>query len=280
MSFQAPDILGGLLFSGYKGENRFEGNGDCVLLDGMNGILGIADGSERSPQASRAFLERLADRMEKNREKSGEEGFDPLMETAQQVLDTFHYEDRTTFLCLHLHEDGTAVYISGGDSLLFHVNPEDSRVLFRNRSNMGFAGRSKHIIDSGLLQAKQGDLFLLATDGVWDLLNGKSENLIRSFFEMLKTTPFPALPERLVKQKHPAFQEGTDQQYDDLCVLLVDPFRFSGFRSRVLMGGTGRREEKHYQALRTQNTFPDRSVRLPENGLPLWIFPDQFGQVR
>ena len=219
--------------------------------------------------------------MEETRTSSGEDRFGWLQETAQQVLDKFNYEERTTFLCLLVHEDGSAVYINGGDSLLFHLEPRASKVLFRNRSNMGFAGRSTRIMDSGRLLAKQGDLFLLASDGVWDLLGGgESGNLIRNFFELLKTTPFPVLPERLVKRKHPAFQDVNSRPHDDLSVLLVDPFRFSSFQSRVLMGGTTRSEEKHYRDLCTRNAFPDFDVPLPENRSPLWIFPDQLHRVR
>ncbi len=268
------DVLGGLLLSGSKGAERVQANGDCILLDGRTGIVAVADGSERSPQASRSFLCELADRMGEERAASEEHRVQSFLDAVQTVLDAFPYEERTTFLCLLLNEDGSVFYISGGDSLLFHMDPQGSRILFRNRANMDFAGRSRKINDAGRLSAKKGDLFLIATDGLWDLLNGKGNELIAAFFKELHNSAFHRLPEWMIQQRHPAFQDGKQRPYDDLGILIVDPFTPFRFRSRVILGGTRRRDEKRYQEMKDQCKLPNRYVPLPEKGDFSWIFPD------
>lgn len=260
--------------AGFRGKDRAQGNGDCILLDGRTGLVGIADGSERSPQVSRSFLCGLADRLGKERAWKGEDRFEFFLDAAQEVLHSFSYEDRTTFLCLLLNEDGSAFYINGGDSLLFHVDPQRSRILFRSRANMGFAGRSRKIGDAGLIRASEGDLFLLATDGLWDLLNGTGEELIRTFFEELQTTPFYRLPEQMIRQRHPAYQDGERHVYDDLGILIVNPFAPFRFRTRVILGGTTRRDEKLYQEMKEQHDLQDRYLPLPERRDSSWVFPD------
>ena len=64
MSFRMADVLGGILLCGKKGEGRFFGNGDCILLDGATGLIAVADGTERTPEASRRFLSLMADQMQ------------------------------------------------------------------------------------------------------------------------------------------------------------------------------------------------------------------------
>jgi len=277
LSFQVPDVLAGLLLAGNRGEGRLSGNGDCILVDGPLGLVALADGAERSPKASRVFLQALAERMQvaAGPGNAGDRRA-RLVNATQAVLESFPYEDRTTFLCLTPLEDGSVFYVGGGDSLLFHLDPAADRILFHNRSNMGFAGRSQGIMDSGSLTPKKDDLLLLASDGLWDLLRGRRRDLIRFVFETLKEGPMHAFPETLVRGRHPAYQEGVERPYDDLSLLVVCPGRFARIRSRVILGGTGNRLENHYRQLCQQHSLPDRYVRLPPGDPRLWIFPDQL----
>jgi len=277
LAFHVPDMLAGLILAGNRGEGRLSGNGDCILLDGLLGLAALADGAERSPEASRVFLQSLADRMPASVAGGGaDRGGDCLADAAQAVLDTFPYEERTTFLCLLPMADGSVSYVCGGDSLLFHLDPAGGRILFQNRSNMGFAGRSKKIMDSGLLPVREGDLLLLASDGLWDLLDGRRRDLIRFAFELLRQGPLHTFPERLVRGKHPAFQPGRERPFDDLSLMIIRPRRFAHLRSRVILGGTDKTGESRYRQLCQQQTLPDQAVPLPPRGPRLWMFPDHL----
>jgi hypothetical protein len=280
MVFQVPGVLGGLLLAGSKGpEHGGAGNGDCILLDGAAGFLGIADGSERSPQASREFLREFAGRVNVNRPAGRQECFRCFQEAAEGVLQSFRYEDRTTFVCLLSGGEGSLFYLCGGDSLLFHLDPRASRIRFRNRANMGFAGRSTHVADSGRLDLQQGDLVLLATDGVWDLTDGNSEELVRAFFQGLKQGPLYETAARLTRERHPAFQADRARPYDDLGVLLLNPSRIQGLPWRMIAGGTSAAEETRYRRACEQGVYPDRELALaPRNG-KIWVFPEELSEM-
>ncbi len=277
LAFQMHGILGGLLFSGSKSrELSGVGNGDCILLDGAVGVVGVADGSDRSPEASREFLKGFSDRMTERLPCSREERIRGFHDSVQGTLDSFRYEDRTTFVCLHSVGDGVLDYICGGDSLLFHLDPRASRIRFRNRANMGFAGRSRQIVDSGRLTFQEGDLVFLATDGVWDLTGGDSEELVRAFFNGLKKGPFHEMPERLTRERHPFFRTGPIHPYDDFGVLLLDPFQVHALPGRVLAGGTSGAVEARYLQEVDRRVFPDRYVRLASPDRGLWVFPEDL----
>jgi len=276
LSFCVPHALGGLVMAGHKGEERQSGNGDCILIDGSCGLVALADGAERSPNASRDFLVQLAGQLCQSEPKAWPDRQGWLLDAVHQVLDGFAYEERTTFICLLAGEEGAGFYVSGGDSLLFLLDPSAARIRFSNRSNMGFAGRSKRVMDSGKISAGQGDLFLLASDGLWDLLSGRRRDLIRFVFEELQAGPFHTFPERLVRAKHPSFRGALDQPYDDLSILLVSPGGLARVRSRMLVGGTGKGMEMHYRKQRSRGALPDRQLRLPGRDSSLWVFPDEL----
>jgi len=276
MSFQIADVLGGVLLCGEKGEGRFYGNGDCILLDGAAGLIGVADGTERSPDASRRFLSMMADQMQNGHRAGGEMRLRHFVEAAGEVLEGFPYEERSTFVCLLPADEGSVFYISGGDSLFMQLDVQASEVVFRNRSNMGFTGRSREVSDFGRLQTKEGDVFLLASDGLWDLAVEDGEDVAQVLLEGLKTDPVHCLPDCLVHTRHPAFRTGTNNPYDDFGMVLVDPANLSSFRSRVLLGGTSTDTEAHYQRLCRREALPSRYMRLLDQDATLWTFPDSL----
>jgi len=279
MTFQLSGVLGGLLLPGRKGEGPIFGNGDCILLDGDNALLGIADGSERSPQASRKFLQGLSETLTEKGPVSREDPLGSFLDAAHAVLGSFHYEDRTTFICILSGGEGVLHYICGGDSLLFHIDREHSRIRYRNRANMGFSGRSTQVVDSGRIQCSPGDLLFLTTDGAWDLTDGNGEELIRAFFQELKRGPFHLTTERLVQERHPAFQGKAERPYDDFSAVLVDPYRIDRLPQRVIMGGTDDIIESKYQLQRSRNRFPDQLLPLTKKDQGFWSLPEDFSHV-
>jgi hypothetical protein len=280
MAFLVPDVLGALLFSGSKGGiHPFPGNGDCILLDGAHGLVGLADGSERSPEASRVFLLGISDRLRASPAVSEGDRVRCFHAAVQGTLDSFRYEERTTFVCLSSGRDGSMEYVCGGDSLLLHLDPSAARIRFRNRANMGFAGRSRRIVDSGRLVFRAGDLVLLATDGVWDLTDGNSDELVRAFFRGLKDGPFHGMPERLTVARHPAFRTDSSRPHDDFGVLLLDPYRLGDLHGRMLAGGTRGEEEFRYRQQLDRGNVPDRYLPVPPRKGGSWVFPEDLSAL-
>jgi hypothetical protein len=276
LSFQIADVLGGMVMRGLKGESRFFGNGDCVLIDGATGLIGVADGTERSPGASRRFLSRMAENVRSGRLAAGEVRLRHFREAAREVLEGFHYEDRSTFVCLLPVDDEMVLYLCGGDSILMQLDVAASRVVFRNRPNMGFTGRCRDVVDFGRRRTKKGDLFLLGTDGLWDLAAEGGEALVRVLFMGLKTDPVHRLPDQMIRMYHPAFRDDARNPYDDFGMVLVDPANLSMCRSRILLGGTSADAEMQYRRHCRGATFPNRYLEVPEEDAGLWTFPDSL----
>ena len=274
LSFHIPHMLGGILLCGDKGEHGRGGNGDCIVVDGTTGLIGVADGTERSPQASRRFLKDTAAHLSDMGRRNARPSHTDLLKAAQSVLDSFRYEDRTTFLCILPASDGSVFYLSGGDSILMHIDTTTSRVLFRNRSNMGFAGRSPDLLDFGHLQVKRGERLLLATDGLWDIQREDSQGFLQSILSIVSAGPLHLVPTQLITAVHPAFCTTEARSYDDFSLVLIDPLQIRPFSYRVLLGGTDKDSEHSYQRRCKSREFPDRDCALPEDGHSLWIFPD------
>jgi len=277
MGLRMPGVLGGLLLAAGKGRGvRAAGSGDCLLLDGAMGLVGVADASERSPRASRAFLQGVSDAMRGRIDRGPDGRIGCFRDAVQHTLDAFPYEDRTTFVCLLSAGEGVLDYVCGGDSLLFHLDTAAPGIRFRNRSNMGFAGRSRQIVDAGRLTFRPGDLALLATDGVWDLTGGDSGRLIRAFFSGLEQGPFHEMPERLARERHPAFFRDRHLPFDDFAALLLDPFRIGELAGRIVAGGTGGRDAGGPLLEAAPRALPDRYLRLPLDGRDSWTFPEDL----
>lgn len=281
LTFHVPELLSGLLLRGKKGAPRgLVGNGDCILLDGSLGLVGIADGTDRSPQASRRFLATLARKGLERCARSGPPGASDFLDLATAVLEQFDYNERTTFLCLIPLEGGRFVFLAGGDSLLLQVDPKGGAVSVLNKPNMGFTGRSREIVDFGGVEVADHELLVLATDGLWDLQGGSGQENLGFLSEVLSAGPFQRAPWRLVEERHPAFCGDAGKPYDDMAVVLVRPFERGAFPHRVLLGGTDDRMENLYERRLRRKALPDADLPLPDGSPSFWILPDALEDLR
>lgn len=281
LTFHVPNLVSGLLLRGKKGAPRgLVGNGDCILLDGALGLVGIADGTDRSPQASRRFLATLAREGAARWARGGPSpGAPEFLDLATSVLEQFDYNERTTFLCLIPLEWRRFLFLAGGDSLLLQVDPKRNTVALVNKPNMGFTGRSREIVDFGGLEVADHELLVLATDGLWDLQGGGQETL-GFLAETLGAGPLDVAPRRLVEEMHPAFCPETGKPYDDMALVLVRPFERGAFPHRVLLGGTDDRMESLYERRLKRKALPDTDLPLPDGSPSFWILPDALENLR
>lgn len=281
LTFHVPDVVSGLLLRGKKGAPRgLVGNGDCILLDGALGLVGIADGTDRSPQASRRFLTTLACEAAGRCTITGPPGASEFLDLATTVLEQFDYNERTTFLCLIPLERGRFLFLAGGDSLLLQVDPRRKTVAVLNKPNMGFTGRSREIVDFGGLEVADYELLVLATDGLWDLQGGSGQETMGFLAEALGGSSLQEAPRRLVEERHPAFCREAGKPYDDMALVVVRPFERGAFPHRVLLGGTDDRMESLYERRLTRKVLPDADLTLPDGSPSFWILPDALENLR
>lgn len=282
LTFHVPDLVSGLLLRGKKGAPRgIVGNGDCILVDGTLGLVGIADGTDRSPQASRRFLATLAREGAARWPRGGPPPqASEFLDLATAILEQFDYNERTTFLCLIPLERRRFLFLAGGDSLLLQVDPRRNTVAALNKPNMWFTGRSREIVDFGGLEVADHELLVLATDGLWDLQSGSGQETLGFLAEALGDGPFGGAPWRLVEKRHPAFCAEGGKPYDDMALVLVRPFERGAFPHRVLLGGTDDRMENLYESRLKRKALPDTNLPLPDGSPLFWILPDALEDLR
>jgi hypothetical protein len=180
-AIRLPDKLGACLVTGTEKVRCGYGNGDCLLLDFHHRVFAVADAAERFPQASRLLLERLTAAIAETGPPGDETAFNTLLD---RVWSRQKYIHKTTLSCVVLvdGDDGPAAMLANnGDSTVTFLNPNDGRVLFQTRSDMNFAGRSKHpnAVTTQRLNGSRPAI-VLATDGLAGIGDIPSTKITRS----------------------------------------------------------------------------------------------------
>jgi hypothetical protein len=130
---------------------------------------------------------------------------------------------------------------------------------------MAFAGRSRDIPDYGHIKSQRGDLFLLATGGLWDFHRSAGQDLLDLFGKLL------------VNSLNPAFRKKTNRHwFDDFSLVVIDPYLFYRFGSRVLWGGTNVEIETLFQSQCKLSMASDQEIRLADRYAKLQVFPEAF----
>jgi hypothetical protein len=170
--FELPDIVSATLIPGKQ--RKGSSPGDALLLHLGMGILAVADGPERNPSASSIFLERFADFIETSGLLSGEKDlthdtFERIVEETNALMRSTGYHENTTFSALIIGRNNAAALLHTGDSLIFLIRRDGRKIVQMSRTNHFMVGRSPNLFQSEFIVLHEGDVALLATDGITDL---------------------------------------------------------------------------------------------------------------
>jgi len=171
--YDVADILSVVLVQG-SDRTAWATNGDAVLVDGSRGIVAVADGPERNPAASSAFLRRfrtgVSGLIEPGRAVRFAEGaFDALVEATNLLIRDTAYHDGTTFSAVVVGEDGGAAALHTGDSLIYRLRPAEGTARQLSRTNHCLVGRTLKLFQAEVTAFGEDDLFLVASDGLANL---------------------------------------------------------------------------------------------------------------
>jgi hypothetical protein len=226
--------LSAFLFTGSdKVENGF-GNGDCFFIDFSRLVFAVSDGSERHPNASRILLERLADGLPAPLSYD----IDALQYAIERIYKEQRYTHKCTFSCVSLLKkkgELTAFISNGGDSTVIVADSSDGSILFKTASDMNFAGRSKNAPGISMFGLKNpGSRIILATDGFIEALNRiikpESGKLPKWLFKGSVCGIAEKFLRRLKAKRLPS--------YDDIGMIILNPFALKRDDLTILMGGT------------------------------------------
>jgi len=237
--------LSALLVTGSdKIESGF-GNGDCLLLDFSRLIFAVSDGSERYPQASKILLERFAGVL------SGQDispDISVLKESIEEIYGRQKYTHKCTFSCVAFSKNRKEVIVSvsnGGDSVIIVADSSDGSIMFKTVTDMNFAGRSKNVPAISTLILKDRKMrVIIATDGFAEVLNktGKPEH------GKLPGWLFKGSACGIAGKFCRVFKRKNIINYDDIGMIIVDPFSVCRDESVIIMGGTSSAKEAVFES--------------------------------
>ena len=211
------------------------GNGDCLLLDFSRLIFAVSDGSERHPSASRILLERFAHALTSS---SLSCGVDELQCAIGRIYKEQKYIHKCTFSCAALFKnknDFTAFVSSGGDSAVIIADSSDGSVIFKTASDMNFAGRSNKAPGISSVALKVPGLrIILASDGFIEALN----KIQKQEASKLPVWLLRGSVCSLAGEFRRGFAAKNLKSYDDIGMIIIDPFAVCRENAAIFIGGT------------------------------------------
>ncbi|RPH50912.1 MAG: hypothetical protein EHM85_08620 [Desulfobacteraceae bacterium] len=255
--------LSALLVTGSdKVESGF-GNGDCLFMDFSRLLFAVSDGSERHPNASRLLLERLADVLPAPYISFD---IDALQDAIRKIYAAQKYTHKCTFSCVALvkkKREFTAYISSGGDSSVIVADSSDGSIIFKTASDMNFSGRSNKAPGISTFGLKSPGLkIILATDGFIEALNKIQKTEQGRLPEWLFKAPVCGIAGKFSRR----FKAKKIFNYDDIGMMIIDPFAICRDDKTIVIGGTLPAKEALFAssfALRTGNWV--EKERWPEN---------------
>lgn len=231
--------LSALLVTGSdKVESGF-GNGDCLLLDFSRLIFAVSDGSERYTQASRILLERFAGVL-------SEQGISPDISVLKKCIEAIYggqkYTHKCTFSCVAFFKNRKEVIASissGGDSMVIVADSSDGSIIFKTIPDMNFAGRSKNVPGISTFTLKDRKFrVIIATDGFAEVLNKLEKQKQGKLPKWLFNGPACGITGKVYGKL-----KRNKLDYDDIGMMVIDPFDISREDKSILIGGTSPHKE-------------------------------------
>lgn len=228
------NILGAVIRPGRGSVLNRKACGDSILIDFENNFFAVADSPERNPLASKAFLRKLHSTLipvlagrEDNKTTKHEDTdlIDRIVKNTNMVIESTDYNDSTTFtgvIIVCRSGMGKALLLHTGDSLLCHYRHGKMMAEKITTTNHHFVGRVNELYQVMLFDFFTDSRFLLATDGIYDLLrnvkgdgNGKIEKVC---FEILEKHSVDMFPEKLL-----SLYDKNPEKSDDLGLIAINP---------------------------------------------------------
>jgi hypothetical protein len=243
------------------------GNGDCIFLDFANRVFAVADGTERYPWASRSLLERLRLLIAGEKIPESIEGW---VECIGALYEGQEHHYKTTFsgVALSDHGRGLRVFVMhGGDSSVMIMNSSDRSITYRTTPNMNFAAKNTQVDVSAHLLTEEQVRIVMATDGLNDVLKfSKQEE--SGIPDMFLSAPVHEIGERL----YHLLEGNGGKEYDDVGLIILNPFRVPPSDDCIIIGGTSSHEEAQF--------YRDVSSRIHNRWIPDAEWRDNLDMLR
>lgn len=217
--------------------------GDAILIDPARGFFAVGDSSDREPRAARQFMLRFSELLDhiailSTRGSIPEDRLEPLMveivDRSRQILRESLSKGTTTFTGILFVASGhatKALLFHTGDSVLLAFHPLHGLRQISEK-NFWLIGKTREFYQVAILDVAPGERYLLATDGLHDLMAPGGTHLNDCIAEVFTRYPVHDVPDRLIGSC-----DTKTEARDDLALLALAPDR--GFPSLcgILLGG-------------------------------------------
>ncbi len=254
---------GAILVTGTDKIRSGYGNGDCVMMDSDHSVFALSDSTERYSRASRDFLERLHTAL---MAKGVPYNIDAWCTLVNEVYAAQDYQHKTTFSCATLRKgtDGIIMTaLNGGDSSIAVVHGKSKAIEYMSRPDMNFAGRSTKISHVAEVNLSHDCLVVIYSDGLADVARYAGTSVTELIVDVSGkgVEEFPVYTREIIEK----ISGDPRIEYDDIALLIFDPFACCGKGDGVIiMGGSTPQEEMRYQKNVRPSTEWDRWMEVDE----------------
>jgi hypothetical protein len=272
-ALRCPGFLGARVKEGLVGSSASAGMGDCLFLDFSRGFFAVADGSDRNPSASRAFMKQFSTMLTRVISPSVQRIYGErevkvlkkhLIAESNHLLQALSFVDSCTFtgiLLLRTREAMTGLLFHTGDSLLFFCNVQTGESRQWSINNFWMVGRTPHFFQVEDRPIRPQTRLLLATDGLANIPLPSSPSREEAIGRLFETSSPEAIPDRLLETN-----ETRHSGWDDTAIIALDPCSRPILSGSFLFGGTSRTEEWVFQEEKRQGLYQDRYLSSGETG--------------
>jgi serine/threonine protein phosphatase PrpC len=226
------DFLGAAVRAGRNTVQSGNRCGDSLLIDLENNFYAVADGTEKNPSASQSFLNKIHVMLDSLKSHAGidnlsvndvEKRFHKIIGETNSIVKTIRYNDNTTFTAIvFVQHIRRALLLHTGDSMFYHFRIDGGTVEKISQTNHCFVGRIDVLYQTKLIDYYPDSRFLLATDGLYDLVRdmrvSTSGKLEKELLALLKTSPVEQFPRMLIEMC-----DVKPEMSDDLGLVVINP---------------------------------------------------------
>lgn len=233
--FSHPGRVGAAVLPAVKPSRTGNSCGDALLIDLARRFFAVADSPEKNPDASFLFLRKYAGMLGGLPLRTFHRAFgegdvaadaETIVDCTNTLIKTIDYDCNTTFTGLFVFpSEGLrkALLVHCGDSLLYHARTGTGTLEKLTETNHCFVGRVGRLYQTLLFDFHEDSLFLLFTDGIYDIARTARKRPYSSSEEALQNILDMRSVESIFSGLVREIRETSRSERDDLGFIVFDP---------------------------------------------------------
>ena len=203
--FLCPGAIGAAVRVGASSSGPKTKMGDNILIDLENRFFAVADGADRSPDASYYFLKKALEMFKNWSEPRTNTAMGPerirrvvfkLETQINEIMAETPFNQNCTFTGVLVLRGANEYWLAAahtGDSRLFRFFPGEGLSEI-SKSNFWLVGKSNRLYQMEMFPCRPNEVFFLITDGMDGLIFPESETAATALAKLIGSRPVEDLP--------------------------------------------------------------------------------------